>query len=198
MQGPAHLASSNPDDLKALLRRLSTIFEDAGLRVALIGGHAVNFWGRPRFTDDVDFTVSADAEAIRIVRAELEATGFLVTRNQDSGESSGPDFVQFKRRETGDIVELQIAKTPYQELVLKRAVLLDDTQPLPVATVEDLIILKLIANRSIDHEDVIRLGATPNLDWQYVEEWCAIWEVSERLEHLRDLLAHEEANSPLA
>lgn len=46
-----------------------------------------------------------------------------------------------------------------------------------VATPEDLIVLKRIANRAKDQIDVLGLVALPSLDWAYVERRAAEWEV---------------------
>lgn len=173
---------------------LGKILDSAGLKAALIGGHAVNFWERPRFTDDFDFTVAADGSAVAAVVSALLASGFRITRNQAEKAPSGPDFVQLKNAETGDVVEFQTAKTEYQNLVIERAVKIEPSQPFAVATREDLIVLKLIANRPVDQQDVLRLGRFAGLDWDYVAEWAAIWSVTDKLARLRELLAEGEAN----
>jgi hypothetical protein len=54
-----------------------------------------------------------------------------------------------------------------------------------VATPEDLIVLKLIADRPKDRQDLLGLVALPDLDWAYVARWAAEWDVAERLAALR-------------
>jgi hypothetical protein len=39
-----------------------------------------------------------------------------------------------------------------------------------VATVEDLLVLKLIANRPLDQRDAILLATDHTIDWPYVEQ----------------------------
>lgn len=58
-----------------------------------------------------------------------------------------------------------------------------------MATAEDLVILKLIAHRPKDVVDLRGLIALPDLDWAYVEQWAAAWEVADRLEVLRRAVA---------
>jgi hypothetical protein len=195
--GRSALVSTDPEQrIAEVASALGAIFDRAGLRVALIGGHAVNFWQRPRYTDDFDFTVAANAEAVEAAVSRLMADGFEITRDQAPDAASGPDFVQLKNPITGDIVELQTAKTPYQELVIERAVKREPTQPLAVATPEDLIVLKLIAHRSVDQRDVIRLGSLPSLDWGYIAYWAEVWGVADRCEELRAALTHDAASNP--
>lgn len=191
-RGRSSLASTEPSErARELLEQLSAIFQAAKLRGVLIGGQAVNFWNEPRFTHDIDFTVAADAEAIKRVVSGMLAAGFTIRREQGKNAPSGHDFVQFVRPETQDIVEIQTAKTEFQDLVVNRGATIDATQPFPVATVEDLIVMKLIAGRSVDQHDILGLIRIPDIDWPYVEHWAAVWEVTDRLDALRDLVASE-------
>ncbi|MDP6978204.1 MAG: DUF6036 family nucleotidyltransferase [Myxococcota bacterium] len=61
-----------------------------------------------------------------------------------------------------------------------------DEGGLRIATPEDLIILKLIANREKDQIDLIGLCALPDLDWDYVERCAQEWELSELLKRFRN------------
>ena len=51
---------------------------------------------------------------------------------------------------TGDSVDFQTAKTEYQDLILDRARPLPEGLGLPVASIEDLIVMKLLVMRSQD------------------------------------------------
>ena len=75
------------------------------------------------------------------------------------------------------------AKTDLQRAVIARAIRAEDG--VRVATAEDLIVLKLIANRPKDQVDLQGLVALPSLDWGYIERWAAEWEVFELLHRLR-------------
>lgn len=169
------------------LAELAAIFKEAQLPYALIGGLAVNAWVRPRATNDVGFVVLARRDAIQAVEQALLNNGFTHVRRQDSGEGSGPDFVQMYNRELGWGVDLQVAKTEYQEEIIRRAVVTSD-DGIAVATPEDVVVLKLIANRSVDNKDLLNLAELPNLDWAYIERWAATWQVEDRLQEVRDLM----------
>lgn len=160
-------------------------------KLALIGGVAYNFWCEPRFTKDVDFNVIADATVFVEIRKALEGAGWESTRYQDEGGSSGPEFVRFVVPGTRKMVEFQAAKTPFQELIIERAVVLNGDQPFPVATREDVIVLKLIASRPQDRADAVGLASGQGLDWGYMEHWADVWDVSDRLQGLRQMLAEE-------
>lgn len=164
----------------------------AGIGVVLIGGAAVNTYVEPRYTKDIDLTVAADPDGLETLTGLLRDAGFATVRHQPGEASSGPDFVQMKREATHDMVDLIAAKTPFQRLLMQRAKRADG-QWLPVATPEDLIVLKLIANRSRDRLDVQNLAAQYPIDWTYVEHWATTWGVVAQLQALRDALAADES-----
>jgi predicted nucleotidyltransferase len=59
-------------DMKELLR----LFEEHGVQYALVGGHAVNFYGYVRTTQDMDLLVSPTAENAQRIMGALTAFGF--------------------------------------------------------------------------------------------------------------------------
>jgi hypothetical protein len=181
------LASPGPDSgaqSAPVFQELSRAVEASGLEVALIGGSAVNTYEDPRYTKDIDLTVEAHREKIAKLVDQLEAEGFDVVRRQDAGELDGPDFVQLKRPATSDMIDVIVAKTEFQELVIERAVRAEGGW-LPIATPEDLIVLKLVAGRPQDGKDNYLLARDHEVDWTYVERWAAEWDVISRLEALR-------------
>lgn len=167
-----------------ILELLARALHQAKLPHALIGGHGVNAYLEPRFTADIDLTVKADLEAISRFRRELENAGYHVTSEYGADLPSGPDFVRLARAATDPPIEIQAAKTRFQGSVIARA------QPTPrgpaVATREDLIVLKLIANRSKDLADLAGLVRLPGLDWEYLARWAREWEVFDRLTRVRE------------
>ena len=169
------------------------MFQRAGLQHALIGGQAVNVWITPRETDDFDFVVAPDREAIEAVEAELLALGLRHVWRQDGHGPSGPDFVQLKNVAMNLAVDIQVAKTEYQSLLIDRAVS-GEVSGLSVATPEDLIVLKLLAMRSQDQRDIALLvdlrGDT--LDWAYIEHWAEAWDVVKELRIFRPKAAEVE------
>ena len=59
-------------DMKELLR----LFEEHGVQYALVGGHAVNFYGYVRTTQDMDLLVAPTAENAEQIMVALSAFGF--------------------------------------------------------------------------------------------------------------------------
>jgi len=164
------------DPLSYLARLLASI----GADYVVIGAHAVNCWLEPRLTGDIDLTVAAGRAQFESLRARLSSEGFRVAREYGAEAPSGPDFVRFVSADGEVVIEVQAAKTDYQREVIRRAV--GTAEGLRVATVEDLIVLKLIADRTKDQADLEGLIGLGALDWAYVEKWAAIWGALERLQ----------------
>lgn len=154
----------------------------AELRACLIGGHAVNTWVEPRFTADIDLAVLVDRPALERALEQLAVHGYEVVQTIGADAPSGPDFVRLAAA-SGPPLDIQTAKTAYQQQLVARAVA--TREGLPVATAEDLVILKLIAHRPKDVVDLRGLIALPDLDWAYIEQWAVAWEVADRLDVLR-------------
>ena len=171
-----------------VFRTLAELMETAGTPWALIGGHAVNAWVEPRLTRDIDVTISADTSALERLKNAFVDTGWRVVEQLGGHEPSGPDFIRFARGDQEPPVEVQVAKTAFQQRLLERATPTSGGA-VPVATVEDLIVLKLIAARKKDEADLDALGRLPGVDWAYVEHWATAWEVIPRLERLKREIA---------
>jgi len=167
------------DPLPYLARLLASI----GAEYAVIGAHAVNCWLEPRLTQDIDVTLAADRAQFESLRARLSSEGFRVAREHGTEAPSGPDFVRFVSADGEIVIEAQAAKTEFQREVIRRAV--RTAEGLRVATVEDLIVLKLIADRTKDQADLEGLIGLGTLDWAYVEKWATTWGVLDRLHSKR-------------
>ncbi len=155
------------------LDALAGLLARARVEYAVIGAHAVNAWLEPRLTADVDVTVAAGTDAMVRLKRVLGDEGYLAAREHGADLPSGPDFVRFTSADGALVLELQTAKTEFQREVIRRAT----GGGLRVATPEDLIVMKLIANRPKDRADLDGLVRLDGLDWPYVERWAAEWEV---------------------
>ena len=165
------------------LTDIAMLLGRAGVEYALIGGHAVNLVLEPRFTADVDITINADLDALERLNAELLAAGFRVERTHGADQPSGPDFVRFVD-DVGTNLELQTAKTAMQRTAVARAI---DHGGVRVASPEDLIVFKAIANRPKDQIDLLGLARLPNVDWGYVDRQAKDWGVDDVIARVRAL-----------
>jgi len=189
MSEPGPSDSTDPEpDAAAWLKHFASLLDSVGLPAVLIGGQARNFWTEPRATRDYDFTVPGQTEPLLALLGLLRREGYVAKREQGMEQPSGPDFVRLEHPATGDAIDFQVSKTPFQDSVVLRARKLEPGQLLAVATPEDLIVFKLIANRHKDQVDSQDLAQLTGLDWAYIEHWAGEWGVEDRLEQLRGWL----------
>ncbi len=161
---------------------LTQLLEKTGLSYAVIGAYAVNVWLEPRFTADIDIVIQAEQEHLVALKDALAEKGFTQAEEMPVNSPSGPDFIRFSSDQDVLSLEVQISKMDYQEEVIRRSRSVDG---LKIATPEDLIVMKLIADRPKDHIDLQGLIQLPDIDWPYIEKWASEWEINDRLSRVR-------------
>jgi hypothetical protein len=135
------------------VREVSKMFFEAGIRHALVGALGANAYrSRPRTTEDIDFLVGNEA-------FETHSGGF-VTMRVPVVEFDGIDI---------DQVPLTAALTAIED-GLDRAQVSDGV---PIAPVDTIVIMKLIAGRTQDLADVeaiVESGADRDLLRAFVQK----------------------------
>ena len=161
MRSPvAHLLA----DLADALRRLDVPWYLFGARAAILHGVA-------RLTADVDVTVRLPATtSAEMLATGLEAHGFVQ-------RVTAPDFmartrvVPFVHTATSLPLDVVLAGPGLEELFLSRAVQVEvEGMQVPVASAEDIVVMKVLAGRPKDVDDVIAIVAAQErtLDFGYV------------------------------
>jgi hypothetical protein len=163
-------ASSVNDPLIPTLIDSLALLRSEKLPSALIGGLAVSLRGQTRVTADVDYVVATSVERMLELVDKLDATDFapLFAGVREVVEQSF--ILPVRHRATGIKVDLTIGLSGFEQQAVRRAGNLRIAKKLiPVATPEDLIVMKVIAGRPQDHLDVKALAATlgKTLDWYY-------------------------------
>jgi hypothetical protein len=144
-----------------------------GYHGCLIGGLALQRWGQPRFTQDVDLTVLAPfgSESAIVDRV----LGKLSPRSADARSFAIERRVLLCVAPNGVSVDISLAALPFEEEVLSRATRWREVDGvwLETCSAEDLIVYKLVAARPQDvadvHGIVRRQGA--KLDSGRIRHW---------------------------
>ena len=170
------------------LRGVRTLFEKTGLRWAVMGGMAANHYrSQTRLSDDVDILVSLSEMDMDAVVDMAARQGWTLVRRLPDGW-----FVRLHHERHG-VIDVIASEMEYQETALGRAchTALGDGTEIPILTVEDIVILKLVAARGKDLDDVESiLLSDAELDWGYVRKWANEWEVGPLLEQVIDRAEH--------
>lgn len=138
-----------------LIRALAALSEVSGVRIALVGGAARNVWAHPRATLDLDAIAGTDVPGPLI---EAAARAGLVAIEDEVAALRSADMTRLRLPDhpRGAVrIDLLLSRHPYFERVLARARAAEVAGvTLRVACAEDVIVLKLLADRAQDRADV--------------------------------------------
>lgn len=144
-----------------------------GRRACLIGGIAVQRWGQPRATQDVDVTVLAPFGSEPAIVDELLT--HLAPRVADARQFALDRRVLLLVAPNGIKVDVSLAGLPFEHEVLDRATVWRRVADVPLATcsADDLVIYKLVAARPQDLVDVIGIVRRQGrrLDPERIRRW---------------------------
>ena len=139
----------------------------------VIGGLAVQIWGRVRTTQDADISVGIDRdERERLV--EQAGKRFKLIP-EDPKEFITKTNVLPLQTALGIDVDLICAWTDMEREAIRRVkdVEIDPGFSMRVCSAEDLVVMKFISDRPRDREDVegILIRSGEEMDHDYVREW---------------------------
>lgn len=140
-----------------LLADLARAFDALGIHWYLFGAQAAIVYGVARLTADVDVTVRPPGTPTAAWLAGLEQHGFE-RRFSDPGFVEQTRVLPVVHSRTGLPVDIVLAGPGLEEDFLRRAVVRSiDGVPVPVVDIADLLILKVLAGRPKDLEDLATL-----------------------------------------
>lgn len=165
----------------------------AGERFCFIGGIALQRWGEPRLTRDVDVTVLSPLGSEGPTADRLLAA--FRPRIQDAREFAVRNRVILLETDGGIAVDIALGALPFEERCVARSSewALEPEIILRTCSAEDLLVTKAFASRPQDWIDVesIAVRQGQRLDWRLVfeelEPLMAVREEPGLLDRLRQL-----------
>jgi len=129
-----------------------------GWRFCFIGGVAVQRWGEPRLTQDVDLTLLTgfgDEEQFTDV-----LLGAFPTRRADARQFALKNRVLLLRTNSGVNMDIAFGALPFEERSIQRASVWtwgSGAEGIITCSAEDLVVHKVFAGRDLDWSDVERI-----------------------------------------
>ena len=151
---------------------LQSVCQSQGWQFCFIGGLALQRWGEPRETVDVDLSLLAGF-------GHEQQFSEVLLKHFEPRISNAADFARERRvlllRSTDGVgLDVALAALPYEELMIHRSSNFEYLPGLSLRTcaAEDLIVLKAFAGRTQDWADVERVIVRQKggLDWDYIRE----------------------------
>jgi predicted nucleotidyltransferase len=139
----------------------------------IIGGQAVLVYGEPRFTKDIDITLGIGSEETAIIRKVIKKIGLRVLVDDLEDFVHKTMVCPAVDEKSGIRIDFIFSFTPYEQQAISRArkIKMGNTN-IHFASLEDLIIHKMIAKRERDIEDVKTvMFKNPGYDREYILKW---------------------------
>lgn len=181
-------------ELFTVALQLQKICRERAWSFCVIGGLAVQHWGEPRFTKDVDMTLltgfGGEKEYVetllKIFRPRIEGAGEFALQNR----------VLLLQSSEGIGIDIALGALEFERSAIARAQDIEvmEGRTLFLCSAEDLIVMKAFADRTLDWHDVagiITRQGTKRLDWKYIftqlGPLCEVKEAPEILPKLQRL-----------
>lgn len=184
----------NPD-LTSAIGKLDRALRAVGLRYAIIGGAAVVLRGYQRATIDIDAMVWNADDHLEAILAAMQEEGFTFRCAEPTAFARKFRMILASAPDSTEI-DVSMGLLPFELETIERATfeLVISNLSVPICTAEDLIIMKLIAGRPRDIEDVQRLAELhPDVDRSRIRKIVA--EYGDLLESA-DILSRLDAFFP--
>lgn len=179
--------------LEDALKAVVNVLVQHQIPYAVMGGLAVRLYAIPRFTNDVDLTISIARDKLVLLFDSLRKINCEIPSPFDQGwldsVAGFPFFkVDFVHDDRTIEIDIFISETDFQDSLIRRRREIET----PVGTItfvspEDLILLKLIASRPRDLIDVQEVFFTlGQLDIAYLKEWASRLSIKDALQTALD------------
>ncbi|OGD11477.1 MAG: hypothetical protein A2W20_09380, partial [Candidatus Aminicenantes bacterium RBG_16_66_30] len=141
----------------------------------IIGGQAVLLYGEPRLTKDIDITLGVGVEKLPVIKEIVRALGLSMESDDVDTFVKDTMVLPVADQKSGIRVDFVFSFSPFERAAIERAkeVRYDDV-PVHFASLEDLVIHKVVAGRARDIEDVRSvLLKNPGYDKEYIRSWLS-------------------------
>ena len=169
---------------------LQAVCEVRRWRFCIIGGLALQRWGEPRETVDVDLTLlTGFGDEARFIEELLKS---FQPRVENAAEFALSRRVLLLRAASGVGLDIALGALPFEESAIERATdfLFPGDARLRTCSAEDLLVMKAFAARGKDWLDIegVLIRQSGKIDWPYVlAQLRPLVELKEAPEILREL-----------
>ncbi len=153
------------------LQRLLDQFDGQG---AIIGGIAVSILGKARHTEDLDAMFLLSTQDIDRLLESAQQEGLEPRIDNVADFARRSRVLLLRHALTGTNIDISLGILPFEQELVERSTLyqVDEGLQLRLPTPEDLVIMKAVAHRPRDLEDIRAVGEKyPNLDKTRIEQW---------------------------
>ena len=186
-----------PEGLFGALKALLMWFDGSSLRWVVIGGIAVSLLSRPRSTQDIDVMIFLESGRWEAFLASGAEYGFKPRIDNAIDFAMENRVLLLRHQPTLTDVDISFGALPFERESIERSQTVQiQNLSIPVPSVEDLIIMKAVARRPVDMEDIRNiLKLNRDIDSgrvrYWVKEFAGVLEMPEMLSELETILQED-------
>jgi len=183
------MENSTADTILQALSKAVLFFQRHRIPYALIGAMALNMYGRPRTTLDIDFLVLLDEKGVDNINDKAASDNILIDKEWiKSNPMLSKSHVRLSIDEI--TIDLMLPGDDHDKQALKRRKKKKiNSKMIWIITPEDLILQKLKVGRPRDFEDALTIleRLSGKLDIQYLERLAKRLGISNELDYIQNL-----------
>ena len=156
-----------------LLKKVSHQLRKDSIPYMVIGGQAVLLYGEPRLTKDIDITLGVGVRELNKLKETISSLGLKILVERDEEFVERNMVLPTLDEKSGIRVDFIFSFSPYGRQAIERAKDIKLGRSLVrFASLEDVVIHKVIAGRARDLEDIKSiLLKNQKYDSDYIEKW---------------------------
>jgi len=156
-----------------LLKKVSHQLRKDSIPYMVIGGQAVLLYGEPRLTRDIDITLGVGVRELNKLKETISSLGLKILVERDEEFVERNMVLPTLDEKSGIRVDFIFSFSPYGRQAIERAKDIKLGRSLVrFASLEDVVIHKVIAGRARDLEDIKSiLLKNQKYDSDYIEKW---------------------------
>lgn len=163
-----------------LLKKIAIQLKKGAIPYIVIGGQAVLLYGEPRLTRDIDITLGMGVNGLDKVKKIIKTIGLKILVEKERKFVERNMVLPTLDKKSGLRVDFIFSFSPYGMQAIERGKDIKLGRTLvKFASLEDVVIHKVIAGRARDMEDVKSvLLKNPKHDSDYIEKWLGAFDKS--------------------
>jgi len=156
-----------------LLKKIAIQLKKGAIPYMVIGGQAVLLYGEPRLTRDIDITLGMGVNGLDKIKKIIKAIGLKILVKKEKEFVEQNMVLPTLDKKSGIRVDFIFSFSPYERQAIERGKDIKLGRTLvKFASLEDVVIHKVIAGRARDLEDVRSiLLKNPKYNLDYIKKW---------------------------